>query len=1231
MSNFLVALAVFIITVVGALFTVPYFIDWNGYRGVFEEEATHLLGREVRVGGAVNLHLLPTPYFRFEKVRIANTSVELDDAFFRADSLTVKLSVPPLFRGAIEANEIEFQRPVLSLALDSKDGWNWQSFGQALGSAPYLPTNIALTSLKIRDGVLAVHGADGNERMRIEGVEGELSSPAIDGPYRFRGTYGRTGAEREVRIATAKPEGDGAVRFRASLRLTDVGSSYALDARLLDVMGKPRVDGELTARLPVRSIWPAAPRGSAPALKKEPGALEAAKTDAGDLAFDLKAAVAADAGGATLSDLALSFEQDGRPQLLTGELKAAWRTAFAVDMSLSSHWLDLDRFTGAEETTSPLQSIIPLAMRLRDLLPADGRSRASFAVDQANIGREAISGVRLSLLRSKDKLEVEELRLAMPGGSRGELQGIVSGPPEAPVFEGSVGMRGTSIARFASWATGNALAADPRVDGPFGIRSQMSIAPGRVSVRNVIGDLPGSTIYGSGHYRWEGRPELSLALEGPQLDLRAFAHEGAGLPEILGLISRGQPSDQASANTPTSAKQGWRIAQIDALIRVNAGQVVTAGRTYRDVQMEIESRGGTLRMPFLRVSGDEGYSIELEGEVLDAVARPKGSVRATLNADSPQGIAPLAELLGIPDPFRPNERRAHALAPLRLAGAMSFGMRAPASVDVVFDGEASGAKVKMSARLDGAAAGWRKGGADLTGVIEGPEASRIVAALIGAGSGRPQSAGPGRILFKAGGIPADGLTSIAAVEAGDVALAFRGQVIVAEAGNKIAGDIDIKGADATRIAALAGLAPPLKLDGLPVSGALKLSAADGAIGIKRLALKVGGSELRGELSLSPTGEQRRIDARLAIDEITLANLLAPLLDQRLSITGAAEAALSGRQELWPDEKFDAAVIDAFQGTIKLSARRLTLNDQLVLTSPSLDVAIDGGRIEVKELTGAGLGGNLSALLSIAKAPSGAEVTGSLRFNPDLGAVAAASGGGQPRASGPVAFTLDFAGRGNSPRTLISALHGTGTAELGKAKLSVMWPGAVRLAVEAALKVEPERMAATLRQALASGLSAGTVQPGPTALQLEIAEGQLHTKPITVETPEGRATGSAMLDLRTLAFESEWRIEQARADSPPSDKPGLPPVAIVYRGPITALSDVEARITTEALERELSVRRMERDVEELERLRKLDEARRQSEPQPRPEPSAITPPRLERRPPAVAPMKQPTALPPAAPG
>jgi len=240
MNNLLIAIAVFVITVVGALFAVPHFIDWNSYRGLFEEEAKNVIGREVQVDGDVKLHLLPTPFFRLEKVRIADASAGLTEHFFKAESLSIKLSIPPLFRGIVEAHEIEFERPVLRLALDAKGGWNWQSFAQALRAAGYVPANVTLTSLRIRNGVLAVHGPDGVEHARLDGLNGELSAPALEGPYRFRGDFGPVGAKREIRLSTSVPEADGAVPLRVSLRLPD-GSAYLLDARALDLMGKSRV------------------------------------------------------------------------------------------------------------------------------------------------------------------------------------------------------------------------------------------------------------------------------------------------------------------------------------------------------------------------------------------------------------------------------------------------------------------------------------------------------------------------------------------------------------------------------------------------------------------------------------------------------------------------------------------------------------------------------------------------------------------------------------------------------------------------------------------------------------------------------------------------------------------------------------------------------------------------------------------------------------------------------
>lgn len=1175
MSNFLVTIAVFLITIIGALFAVPYFVDWNGYRSVFEEEASRLLGREVRVGGAVNLHLLPTPYFRFEKVRIADTSVNLQEPFFRTESVTVKLSVPPLLRGAVEANEIEFRRPILRLALDDKDGWNWQSFGQSLGNAAYFPTNVVLTSLKITDGVLALHGPNGLERSRLEGLNADLSSPSLEGPYRLRGTYGKAGAERELRIATAKPESDGSVRFKGTLRLPDTGFNYALDARVIDLMGKPRVDGELTARLPFAGIW----RDTRSA---------ASATAAQDEAFDFKAAVKADAGGATLSDLSLSFEQDGKPQLITGDLKADWRADLKIETALASRWLDLDRIAGAGQNAAPLDSIIPFAMRIRDLLPAESRSRASFTADQANLGREAVSGLRFAMVRTGDRLDIEEARAGMPGGSRGELQGSITGTPDASVFTGSLALRGTSVVRFVNWAVGDLLPADAKGDGPFGLRANLRIDDGRAVVRDLVGDLSGTTLQGAASYRWQGRPELSLQLEGPQLDARAFVPAGAKLGDVLDLVLHGPAAPQTAAKPLGPGKTtGWRTAQTDTLIEVSAGQLLTAGRTYRDVAIQLELKGGNLRVPLLKMTGDDGFSLELEGEVTDAATKPKGSVRALVSAETPQSLAPLSELVGVPDTLRLSDRRLQALAPLRLAGTMAFGARTANSVDLTLDGEANGGKVKATSRFDGGTGGWRTGRAEVTASIENTDGTKI-AALIAPDTGVGREGNrPGRVLITAGGIPSEGLSSIAYVEAGDVALGFRGRIAAGEGGNTATGDLELKGADAGRLAALAGLAPPLRLEGVPISGNLKLVAGANAVSLERLALKVGGTDIKGQIALSPAGERRHVEARLDFEQLTLAGVLGTMLDQRLA-TAAAESVVSGRDSVWPDEPFDPAVLNGFEGNVTIAARRIAIVQGVTLGETRLEVVLGGGKAEVKKIDAAALGGRLDGTLTIERAASGAEVRGTLRLGEaSLEAFAVPDGGA---AAGKFNATVVFSGRGSSPRSAVAALQGSGNLDFSGARLPALWPGAIAAAAAAGLASDGDKLGPALRQAFTTRLSGGQL-PLPETIKLVFADGQLRAEPITIDTPEGRASGTAGLDLAALGFSSEWRIEgKPRAEG---EKP-LPAVTVLYRGPVAALGSLQPRIVTDALEREIAVRKMEKDVEELERLRRLDEARRRSD-------------------------------------
>jgi AsmA family/AsmA-like C-terminal region len=1186
MSNFFVGLAVFLITVIGSLFAIPYFVDWNSYRGLFEDEASRFLGREVRVSGPVNLHLLPTPSFRLERVRIAEASSNLREPFFRVESLAFKLSIAPLFRGIIEANEIEFRRPVLRLAREARGNWNWQSFGQVFANAAYLPANVAITSLKITEGTLAVHGPGGGERLRLEGIDGELSAPAIDGPYRFRGSFGKGGNEREIRLVTARPDGEAGVRVRTSLRLAETGAIFLLDARLTDLMAEPKLDGELTARLPIGGL------ARAPPARPLAGA-EEDREGAGSQAFDLKAVLRADAAGGTLSDLALSFEQGGRPQLVVGEASARWGDSFEFELDLSSRWLDLDRVAGAGEGARPSESLIPFALRARELLPADGRSRLTLSVDQANLGGEAVSGVRVALARLKDRLDIEQLRVGMPGGSRAELKGALTGPAGAPEFAGSISLRGPSLLRALGWVTKIPAPADGKGDGAFGVSAQLAIGTGRAVVRNILGDISGTPLSGEADWRWQGRPELAVRLEAPQVDVRAFQAVELSLGDALYAVAQGAWSDALAANAALARRADG--VEPDLRLSLETGRLITTSHAYRDVAMQVRLKSGNLEVPLLRLADERGLQIDLKGALENVATRPKGSLSGLVAIASAADLGELARVIGVPEGWRPDDRLAQKLAPLRLAGTLAFGTRTATSRDLTLAGDVNGSTVKVSGRLDGGSSGWRSGPAEIVATLDAPDARKLTAIIADGGQGRADKAAPGQAFFKAKGVPADGLSAVLTLAAGDLALDFQGLLNVLEKGNKIAGDLRLKAADGERLAAMAGLAPPLSLAGVGVDGGLRLVAEGGAVNLEQLLMTVGGSEVRGRIGLTRAGERRQVDARLELSELSVRSLLAPLLDLRLAaITGAAEAALAGRQSPWPDEPFDLGALAGIDGHVVLGLRRLGLSDGIGLKDATVDLTLKDGKISTGGIEGGALGGRGRMQFAIESTGTGAAVNGSLQFSDGrLEALTGLGVGAKAGTVGGLKADLTFSGRGANPRNLIAALQGQGRLQ-SDGKLAGLWPGAIGLATEQVLKNDPERLRAVLREALAQGLSVSRLTL-PEDIAVEIGEGQLRTRPIVIDTGAERASGSVAINLSSLLLESEWRLQQVPGkDSALAGKPVLPPVIVSYRGPLAALDKIEPSINSEALERELAVRKMEYDVEALERLRQLDEARRRSE-------------------------------------
>ncbi len=123
----------------------------------------------------------------------------------------------------------------------------------------------------------------------------------------------------------------------------------------------------------------------------------------------------------------------------------------------------------------------------------------------------------------------------------------------------------------------------------------------------------------------------------------------------------------------------------------------------------------------------------------------------------------------------------------------------------------------------------------------------------------------------------------------------------------------------------------------------------------------------------------------------------------------------------------------------------------------------------------------------------------------------------------------------------------------------------------------------------------------TTLPLTIVDGIGKLDPATIESTAGTVTSVTSIDLMSLSINSTWKLAPIIPPLPsladqlpgwvaPPPKGPLPPVSIAYAGNIGDLAALTVNVDAADMQRELTVRQMERNVEELERLRRQDEYR-----------------------------------------
>jgi uncharacterized protein involved in outer membrane biogenesis len=1191
MSNGLLYIAGLIALALAALFAVPYFIDWNGYRGVFEEEATRILGREVRVGGNVNVRLLPSPFVRFDKLKIAGPAGQ---PFFSAESFTMRLSVPPLLKGILEANEIALKRPILRLALDADGGGNWRALRITPGTLPFVPADVALQSVKIDDGMISLRGPKGTDVGFVDGLRGEFKADSIEGPYAFRGTVGWEGVPRQVRFATDAMDASGNIRFKAIVRGTKLANSYTLDGRLLDLSGRPRVEGDLTARIELESSAPLATPDGEPVLTSESG-------NAGEHPLvDFKATLAGDATGMRLDDIALSFERIGQPQLITGAASASWSQAMRVELALASRWLDLDRIAGGNGTAGPIETARSFVAAAMQTLPSGADTRVQMDLDQATLGGEAVSGIRLDVERDSGALILRDLRAGLPGGAKLVLDGAVAGVSDTRSFQGELALRGTSLTRFLTWAAKDpAVAEAVRSDGPFSLQGRFGLSNHGFDLVEAGAEIGGTPFTGEVHYSSAKRTRLAVVLEGQEIDGTQLWP--VGISYLKGMLA-GTEADAAqgdAAEAKSGPKRWFDTATSDLSVRVRAGRLKTGRQPLNDVDMDLAVEQGRLSLRSCKFTAANGLALDLNGDVDDVAGEPRGVLRSVVAVPAREAFDTLVTLLDLPQADAQAAKRYGGLVPMRLAGTLTLGGRGKGTSDISVDGSLQGGRVIANARLDGGLADWRAAAADLALTVT----SADVVATLDSLAARPvrttaqQGALGGEIFFRAKGRPADGLLATATVKADGLYLAYDGGIQVpAEGDSKLDGDVRVSSRQFGDVLAIAGLGSGGALRDIPIVGTIKLTSSDHALELKPKQLAVGGSMVAGSLALAHPDEGPAIvTAQLKVDQASIPALLGAVLDRKsvaAAETADGEPATEGKT-IWPEFGFDFAALDGVEGKLGIGFGKLSLAPGMSMANAQVDVALEPGKLSLTKLEGKVLGGNLFATAALERVPGGANVAGDVR----LTGAKLQHTTKKTDAGGGASLQLEFSGRGATPGGLIAVATGKGELTIGEMSIRVPTPLAVVETSEAVLTGAAGGSGDELVAALRKQIVSSPVTVGPRTIPIAIGDGAAQLAVFSLPSPAGETRVETTVDLASLTVDSSWQLVPKAPDIVQPDRPGkgaLPPVSVLYVGPLKDAWSLEPRISAEPLERELAIRRMELDAEQLERLHQLDAQRARQE-------------------------------------
>ncbi len=1039
-----------IVLLVGGALAAPFIIDWNGYRDRLEAYGRDLTGRAVAIDGPIAVRLFPWPRLEASDVSLANPKGFEAVPMLQAGKMTVHLALAGLVSGQIRVERIDFEKPVINLAMNAKGDGNWHFTPDKSPMVSGLLNNVQLDEIHVSDGTLKLRDERHALSRDFSKINGVVSAAAIEGPWHMRGTAADGTMPLDVSFSSSALKKRQPLQFALRLAPQD-GSLPALG---FEGQGEGSAySGKLTFEPVITSDGRSTLTGSVKPLSYA-AKVEVEGDKAKFTAIHIVAADPKDSGTLIEGDAALDLSHGTK-----------------VDLHLTSPHVDMDSLAGAQAVHIwQAGGLLGFANQLLAHFPDNIDLNSTLDVNALTAAGQNLENVHLVSSAVGGAIRIQDLTSDLPGRSRMKFNGIVFPGAGAAELGGTLAFETSDARAFTSWLWPEGKDKVERVwtgaRGRLKAQSDVSWGGQRFGFQNLQYELDG--LLGKGEVAvTQGQiPSVHLRLSADKFDLGAYVSGG-----LYGLASQ----DNLMSLMP--GEHG-----VEKSLILDFGSFLANGVEAQKVAVNFNSNASGFEVKSFDIGAVEGAEVKGNGLVLMSPEGPSGDVKFAIGAERPQG---LMRLLGLfPAGTVPKWAQGLGKTDMRADLSIKPGSKEP-QVNYSITGTSGPYRLVSSGTAqdfslkEGAVVG-------VSGTVSSGDA-RDLMRLVGL-EPKGGAAGDGHLAITASGNAKQGYKTAIDLQGFGATAGFGG--LYKPANGKLGFDgafsLQAEHADST----LAALGFPVVVGDGPL--ALKADTVSSPEGLKIAAatLQANAQSYKGTGQVFQNGS-------LKLDVSGGALRLFDVL--------AASAAQWAGAGSFPNGSFEQGWPFGLLGEIWLRPNALTDFQGQALVEPviGLSASADGRGLSI--LARSATGGKVKMDSMLKPKDGGYAVSGSVHYPLQLAKVFAGSNkdfGFRGLA------TIDgtFAGEGRSPLALLNTVTGAGTVDLGAGQLVSLSPDPFYAAIKD-VKSNDE-----IQKAFADLTTGPGIAVPAAKLDFESKNGAVAFKPISFETEGSHMVAQPVVDL-----------------------------------------------------------------------------------------------------------------------